>query len=140
LNPESVLELGKLEMKLKLVVVAVLSLSANIAAQAATLNPIQGVIFTRAGSEGFHKVTAPTEVNPGDTVMAALDSNAQIVLSDGTVIPVGPGQVITIPQSGFAGTQTEGINPTYALLGVGAAVGIGVGIYYATKTKNPASP
>jgi hypothetical protein len=131
-------------MKLKLAaIVAVLSLLATLTAQAATLNPINGVIFTRSGSEGFHKVTTSTEVNAGDTVMAAAKSNAQIVLSDGTVITVAPGQVVTVPQSGAVSNDPAGINPTYALIGVGAAVGIGVGVYYATKNSDapkPASP
>jgi hypothetical protein len=137
-----VLEPRKFEMKLKLgATVAVLSLLAGIAAEAATLNPIGGTIFTRTGNQGFHRVTASTEVGPGDIVMAALDGSAQIVLNDGTVIAVAPGQVVTIPQSGSGVTQSEGINPAYALIGAAAAVGIGVGVYYATKkSAAPASP
>ncbi len=130
-------------MKLKLVVtVAVLSLLANIAAEAATLNPTGGTIFTRTGGQGFHRVTGPTEVQPGDTVMAAPDGSAQIVLGDGKVITVGPGQVVVVPQSSFSdGTQPGGIDPTYVLIGGAAAVGIGVGIYYATKgSSTPAAP
>ena len=129
-------------MKSKLgATVAVLSLLAGIPAEAAVLNPTGGTIFTRTGNQGFHRVTVSTEVGPGDVVMAALDGSAQIVLNDGTIIPVAPGQVVTIPQSGSGVTQSEGFNPTYALIGVGAAVGIGVGIYYGTKkSAKPASP
>jgi hypothetical protein len=124
-------------MKLKLAAaVAVLSLFANIAAEAATLDPLGGTIFTRTGGQGFRTVTGPTEVQPGDIVMAAMDGSARIVLSDGTVITVAPGQVCTVPQSGT--TPAGGIDPVYALLGVGAAVGVGVGIYYATKSSTPA--
>jgi hypothetical protein len=58
-----------------------------------------------------------------------------------TVPSLSSGQVITVPQSGIAATQSEGINPAYALLGVAAAAGIGVGVYYATKkAAAPASP
>ena len=122
--------------------VAVLSLLANVPADAATLNPIGGTVFTRTGGQGFQRVTSSIEVQPGDTVMVAMDGSARIVLPDGTVITVAPGQVVTVPQS--SGTAlVDGIDPSYALLGGAAAVGLGVGIYYATKKSDspkPASP
>jgi hypothetical protein len=134
----AILDYRGVEMKLRLTAtVAVLSLLGNFAAQAATLNPIDGTIFTRTGGQGFHRVTSSTEVQPGDTVMAALDSSAQIVLNDGTVITVTAGQVVTVPGSE---RRAEGIDPAYALIGVGAAAGIGVGIYYAIKKSNTPAP
>ena len=74
--------LGCVVVNSKLVVtVAVLSLLASFAAEAATLNPTGGTVFTRTGGQGFHRVTTSTEVQPGDTVMAAPDGSAQILLS-----------------------------------------------------------
>jgi hypothetical protein len=127
-------------VKSKLVMtIAALSLLANIAAEAATLNPTGGTIFTRTGGQGFHRVTSTTEVQPGDTVMAAPDGSAQIVLSDGRVITVGPGQVVVVPQSSDR-SGAGAIDPTYVLIGGAAAVGIGVGIYYATKGSGAPAP
>ncbi len=128
-------------MKMKIgVTVASLAMLANIGAQAATLNQITGPVFTRGGSSGFHQVTSSTQVNIGDTVMAGPEGRAQIVLNDGSVITVAPGQVVTVPESGTAGLS-QGIDPTYVVLGVGAAVGIGVTVLVASqRDTRPASP
>jgi hypothetical protein len=126
-------------MKMKIcVTVASLAIFANMGAQAATLSQITGPVFTRSGGSGFHQITSPTQVSNGDTVMAGPQGSAQIVFDDGSVLTVAPGQVVTVPESGSAAFN-QGINPTYAVLGVGAAVGIGVGVYVASKDR-PASP
>jgi len=127
-------------MKMKIgVTVAVLAMFANIGAQAAILNQITGPVFTRGGSSGFHQVTSPTNVNVGDTVMAGREGSAQIAFDDGSVITVTPGQVVTVPESGIAALGQG--NPTYLMLGVGAAVGVGVSAVVASnKNDRPASP
>src|SRR3954469_21748871 len=108
-------------MRLKLAAtLAALLIVASIGAQAATLLPVNGVIFTRTGGQGFQRVTTPTPVEPGDIVMAAKDANAQIVVCPGTenVIEVGSGQVVTVPQCApAAGAPTQGFDSTYIVIG-----------------------
>ncbi len=110
-------------------------------AQTATLVPTAGDVYDRTGSGGFHRVTSATEVQPGDTVMAGPNGSAQITLSDGFVITVGPGQTVIVPEKRRA---TDDPDAGKYLLGGAFAAIIGTGLYETFKKDNnpslPASP
>jgi len=65
------------------------------AALAATVTPEQGEILVNSGS-GFKPVKQALEVSPGDQVMARPKSAGRVVYSEGCVVRVSPGMVLTI--------------------------------------------
>ena len=139
--------MGPSMMNLRLSIgVATVYAFATIAAQAATLDPITGTVSEREGSGGgFHQVRSTTEVHTGDTVMTGPNGSARIVLDDGCVIKVEPGQVVTVPQAGCRAIVGESSNGYLIAAGAGAAAAIAVGIYFATQQNgnpplSPASP
>lgn len=58
-------------------IAAIWQLSFCAAASAATITFVSGAVSINRG-EGFHKTTAGTEGNPGDTVMVGPASSAEI--------------------------------------------------------------
>ena len=66
---------------------------------AATVTSEQGEVLVNQGA-GYKPVTQPTEVAPGDQVIAKPRSSGRVVFSDGCAVKVEPGSVLTItPQS-----------------------------------------
>jgi hypothetical protein len=65
------------------------------AASAATVTPEQGEILVNSGS-GFKSVKQTLEVSAGDQVMAKPKSAGRVVYSEGCVVRVSPGMVLTI--------------------------------------------
>jgi hypothetical protein len=123
---------------------------ASLAARAATLEGLQGVVLVDRGG-GFSIVNGPTQLKPGDSVIANPGGTAQIVYADGCRVPVNPGDVVaTLQQSPCAGGNTQApaaseggsINTTTWLVG-GAVVGLGAGaavLLLSDDDDDPASP
>jgi hypothetical protein len=136
----------------------------STAARAAMLQEIQGVVLIDRGG-GFDIIDGPTQLNPGDSVIANPGGAAQVVYPDGCRIPVEPGAVIAAQKKspcskeGAAPEVTEatadegggsdggggnggGLNTTNLLVG-GAVVGLGAGaavLLLADDNETPASP
>ncbi len=108
-----------------------------VTTQAATLVPTGGDVYDRTGSRGFHKVTSTTEVQPGDTVMAGPNGSAQITLNDGSVITVGPGQTVIVPEKRQAADDP---NLGQYLVGGAVAAVFGVSIYEIVNGGVAAAP
>lgn len=64
-------------------------------ALAATVQDIEGTVSIRSEG-GFQKITAPVEVELGDTVMASPNGRAKIVYSDQCWMEVHPGEVVVV--------------------------------------------
>jgi hypothetical protein len=108
---------------LRYLVLGVSTLAIDTSAFAATLTSIQGLVRVNVGN-GFHRVTGSREVYPGASVMAALESSAEIVYPDGCRIPVTAGAVVGVAP---VSPCTQG--PGYVdYLGYGLALGAGIGI------------
>ena len=127
---------------------------ASIAAEAATLEGLQGVVLVDRGG-GFSIVDGPAQLQPGDYVIANPGGSAQIVYADGCRIPVKPGDVgATLQQSPCAGggAQAPGARQesasgafSYSTLLVGGGVtalgtGAAVLLLSGDDDDNPASP
>ena len=65
-------------------------------AVAATVTPVHGTLLVNAGS-GYKRLIVPMEVAAGNQVMANPGGRGEIAFSDGCVLKVEPGQVVTIP-------------------------------------------
>jgi hypothetical protein len=65
------------------------------AASAATVESIKGRILLNRG-DGFQVLAAPTTANPGDTVMASPGGDAKLRYSDGCVIDIRPGAILSV--------------------------------------------
>ena len=120
-------------------------LAAN--AHAAQLTNIQGQVFVNRG-DGFKQVTGPTQVNPGDRVLAGANGKAQVFYDGSCFNNVGAGQAIIIPQGqpcAPAAEQTAttgGIGTTTLVVG-GLVVAVGAGVAIAASSrssKKPVSP
>lgn len=128
-----------------------------IEAAAATLVSSTGPVQVDVGG-GFKSASAMQALPPGSRVTVKDGGVAKIAFTPTCIIDVTPGQVYTVPLEspcvlmgdftldglfgqGSLGTGLGGL-PNYALIagGVGAAAGIGTGVYFATKPSRPASP
>jgi hypothetical protein len=123
---------------------AIVALSLDSSAIAATLDSVQGTVQVNSGA-GFHKVAGAAQVAPGASIMADPGSSAQILYSDGCRIPVRPGSVAVVaPISPCAQGQAgpgEGPptdNTTYSLLAAGAVIGgsVGAGVWSSQRGNN----
>jgi hypothetical protein len=121
-------------------------------AQAAMLQEIQGVVLIDRGG-GFDTIDGPTQLNPGDSVIANPGGAAHVVYSDGCNVTVQPGAVVGVEKNSpcskkgseqaFAGGDPEsGFSTTNLLIG-GAVVALGAGaavLLIADDDETPASP
>lgn len=121
-----------------------LSMLLGFAAQAATLDPIQGgILVSRAGGP-YQTVSQPVEVRVGDTVLANPGGLARVVYENGCAAEVRPGMVFMVSepppcQTGsnpdYYGSTKDGVVTTdstdYTAIAVGAAVvagGVGIAL------------
>jgi hypothetical protein len=98
--------------------------------QAATLEAVQGQVLVNRGS-GYQFEIGPTDLKPGDLVIANAGASAHITYGDGCVVPIEAGSVMTVAQRSpcaaqSGGTPSFGLTPTTVGIGV-AAIGAGVG-------------
>lgn len=119
-------------------IVALCGLLGISPATAAIVQPGQGTVYVNQGG-GYQPVTSPTDFPPGTVVMVSPGGNATMTYPDGCPFQIQPGQVYTVqttspcvgPQQQTQDT-TQNTSPwLLAGLGVAAAAGVGVGIYYA---------
>jgi len=128
------------------------------ATQAAMLQEIKGVVLVDRGG-GFDITDGPTQLNPGDSVIANPGGGAEVIYPDGCTVPVQPGAVIAAQKKSPCskeGAEPEvaekneagqvdaggGFNTTSLLIG-GAVVGLGAGaavLLTADDNEAPASP
>src|SRR5262245_60322053 len=107
-------------------------LTTSISAIAATFSAVQGDVAVNRG-RGFQQALAGSEVQPGDRVMVKRASNARITYENGCTI--------VLEQPGLYDVPNEPPCEGAMLLPLGAAaVAVGVGIYFATKSSDPSSP
>lgn len=146
------------QMTLTKRLVALLGASALVAAsftaEAATLDAIQGGVLVNRGA-GYEVATGPTELKPGDLVIANPDGSAQVSYTDGCSVPVQAGTVVGVEAQSPCATQANnrpapgpeapasaGLNTSTLVIGglvvaggVGAALALGGG-----GSDKPASP
>jgi len=122
------------------------------ATQAAMLQEIKGAVLVDRGG-GYDIIDGPTQLNPGDSVIANPGGGAKVIYPDGCTVPVRPGAVIAAQKTSPCskkGAEQEvaeadeggGLNTTHLLVG-GAAVGLGAGaavLLTADDNEAPASP
>jgi hypothetical protein len=83
-------------MRLKLASIAFVSgVSFTLPSLAATVESIEGTVSINRG-EGYHQITAPTQIKAGEFVMAGPGGSAEVVYYDGCSVKVQPGAVVTI--------------------------------------------
>ncbi len=133
-------------------IVLVMSLILGSAADAATVTVkvTAGELFISNGN-GYERVPGTAQGRVGDSVMAGEFGVGQITYANGCVVTVRPGSVVTIEArssckaaddwSTNVGPASEGLSTHHILLGAAVVGGIGVGIYFLTKSDdNPMSP
>ncbi len=121
-------------------------------AEAATLGDVEGAVSVNQGM-GFQKVTAGTQLNPGDRIRTG-SGWADIVYSNGCTVRVGPHQLALITATPSAcGARADGMHsqplsagPDPLIAGgfiVAGGTGLGVAIALANDNNghavNPAS-
>lgn len=118
---------------------------ASVAAEAATLDSIQGEVLVSHGG-GYEVVNGPTELKPGDSVIANPGGSAQVVYPDGSSVLVQAGSVVTVGEpAATAGTEAAaagGLSTGTLVVGglvVAGGVGLAVGLSGGGSDK-PASP
>jgi hypothetical protein len=128
-------------------VVFVCGFMASVPAGATYVLPIGDVVVSQG--DGFHPINAKTEVNAGDSVMAAPGGLAKIVYPDGCVIAVTPGSVAIVEDRDASEPQRECTRPSANLdpsFNVDATLltPSGFGVIIATDVENlppwPAGP
>jgi hypothetical protein len=72
-----------------------LGLLLSFSASAAT---VDGEGISINGGHGYMKLAGPTQANAGDSVMASPGGHGTIVYSDGCVVHVYPGAVVTVQE------------------------------------------
>ena len=118
-------------------------------AHAALLTNIQGPVSVNRGN-GFQRVTAPTQVQPGDRVMVGNNGKAEIFYDSVCFNNLDAGKTIIVPQGVPCNTQAAagqaasagGIGSTALVVGgvVLVAGGVGLAIANSGGSKKPASP
>ncbi len=122
---------------------------------AATVDGISGPVFVNKG-RGFQTVTAATQINPGDIVMARDGGRAEVIYADGCRTRVEAGQPVSVASSGGikdGGVELSpcaadgrvagagGIAPGALLVGgVVVAAGIGAAVILSNNDSKPSSP
>ncbi len=128
----------------------VMSLILGSAAHAATVKVTEGELFISRGN-GYERVAGTAQGHVGDSVMAGEFGVGQITYANGCAVTVRPGTVVAIEaQSSCKAAHdwstnldpaSEGLSTQHVLLGAAVVGGIGVGIYFLTKSDDkPASP
>jgi hypothetical protein len=75
-----------------------LFLSSAASAATVEVETVQGHLLIKSGDGGFRPVTATTEANAGAQVMASPGGHGRIVYSNGCVVNVYPGAVVTVKE------------------------------------------
>ncbi len=106
----------------------------TLQASAATVHVNEGVVSVSRG-QGYEPIGSGAAVGPGDKVLVANGGSATIVYSPGCQVPVGSGQVVTIPVELPCFATTTAVAPEAAVGGAmstsvigGRVVAGGVGI------------
>lgn len=131
-------------------VLLMMSLILGSAAHAATVKVTEGELFISRGN-GYERVAGTAQGHVGDSVMAGEFGVGQITYANGCAVTVRPGTVVAIEaQSSCKAAHdwstnldpaSEGLSTQHVLLGAAVVGGIGVGIYFLTKSDDkPASP
>lgn len=120
--------------------------------EAATLEGLQGVVLVDRGG-GYGAVQGPTQLNPGDSVIANPGGSASVVYPDGCKVPVVPGSVVAVGSQSPCSMETGavenqalgglfGFNTTTLLIGGVVVAGAVAGIILLTDDddEKPASP
>lgn len=131
-------------VRIPALVVSIVTIASPLAADAATLANINGNVLVDNGA-GFKPASLTQSLPVGSRVTTQQGSSATISFDDFCTVTVLPGKIYVVPaQSPCAAggnTVPSGLLPQdYAIVG-GAAAGIGVGVYFATRSDSkPASP
>jgi len=72
---------------------------ASLSAWAATVESVQPQVSINRGKGFKEVVTGPSEASAGDQVMASPGGHGRVVYSDGCVVDVYPGAVVTVQAS-----------------------------------------
>jgi hypothetical protein len=72
--------------------VAVVSLAATAASDAAKVVPVKGEILVNSGA-GYQRIDGPVELRPGDSAIANPSAQATLIYEDGCVVDIVPGMV-----------------------------------------------
>ena len=137
-------------MRLFVTIISMMFFATSV--QAALLTNIAGAVSVNTGN-GFKRVSVPTQLKPGDRVMAGTNGKAEISYNALCFAPVNPNQVVIVradepctPPSATdaAPAATTGL-PTTTLLVGGLVVAAGAGIAIAasnggSNNNGPASP
>ena len=84
-------------MPLRLVVFAAASMLLVAAAEAATVQVLNGPVYVNRG-EGFRQVSGGTEAVPGDVVMAGAGGSGQLNYGDGCKVDIAPGSTVAVQE------------------------------------------
>jgi len=91
-------------------------LSAGAAADAATLEGVEGTVLVDRGG-GYATAHGPTQLNPGDSVIANPGGGAKVVYGDGCAVPVRPGSVVAVAGQSPCSMETGAVDPPPAPTG-----------------------
>lgn len=113
-----------------------LAMLLGFAAQAATLDVLQGGVLVSRGGSPYQMVNQPINLRVGDSVIANPGGAARVVYENGCAVEVRPGMVLTVSEPPACDTGSVGAAPIvestdYTALAVGAAVvagGVGIAI------------
>lgn len=143
-------------MRLKsTVLLLAMSLAWGAEAGAATVEVIEDEVFLRR-DVGYERVPGSAQAGAGDSVMAGEFGVGRIIYANGCEVTVKPGTVVTVKAEPSSSCKTPaawgsksppvlgaGLSTHHVLVGTAVAAGVGVGIYYLTKSSDddtPASP
>jgi hypothetical protein len=114
---------------------AALALSVGAPARAAVLDGIQGQVLINRGA-GYRLAKGPTELKPGDSIIANPGGSAVVSYTDGCNVPVAAGSVVAVADASPCNADlnhsfkpparaTDGPKP-FALGGIdGTTLGVG---------------
>lgn len=119
------------------IILAVFTATMTVSASAAHLSDVQGAVFVNN-----QPVSASVEVVQGDRIKAVKGS-ATLVYSNGTAVPVTPGETVVVlasapePVSMNDGDLLPPPNNNEAALAVAGGVGLVVALSVATRPVSP---
>lgn len=111
------------------------SLLAGFAAEAAVLDAIHGGVLISRDGGPYRIVSQPTQLKPGDSIVANPGSGADVIFYEGCIVPIHPGMVYMVPatppcEAGVPPAEVAGVGD-YTMVAVGAAIvagGVGIAI------------
>lgn len=123
------------------------ALGFSVAAQAATVNNVSGIVSLNKGS-GYKRVGSGASAAPGDVIMTGAEGSAQIVYANGCVEDLGPSSVVIIsdaptciPGAGLGGSEVIGALATVGIIAaVVTAAATSDGVEAGGGGGRPASP